>query len=732
MAARPCAATSFRLEFVTLASKARKAFLTTASITLLASMAGAQAPTQGAPAQGPYRPFSEGPQPIELTQTPSAATSHMLSPTDAATLGSALGAARRGDVTNARAAIAALTDPVARKLATWALVDAAADSLSFFEVDQARRDLAGWPRGARRQIAAEKLLETSGQSPAQIIAWFGGGEPQTAEGAMALASAWQATGRQREAQDLIRRTWRDKIFEVGPQRAMLARFGTWLTADDHARRADILLYGAQGPAAREMLPLLAPDQLQLAQVRMAFRSGAASANDQASALPGALARHPGVAFERASYYRQRNLETLALANVPGFPADVAHGDMADRIWAERYRLILFALKNGDSAGAYTAAANSGLTSGGPAADAEFYAGWIALTRLKDPKKAAVHFANLEKIGQSPITRGRALYWLGRSAEARGDQTAAQGFYAQGAEYYTTFYGQLAAEKLGRKLILGSDPQLTEADRARFEARETVRAMRLLYDIGERNLFKTFALALDDVLPTLEEQALLVDLVRGYGDQDTSMKVVRGAAQRGFILPERGYPTRNPPAVSGAPELALTLGITRQESGFDPSVRSGADARGMMQLLPATAASVARGLGMSYQASMLYDADYNMQLGQAFLGRQISNFSGSYPMAIAAYNAGPGRPPQWVTFCGDPRGAATDPIDFIECIPFSETRNYVMRVMEGMQVYRARLGGGSAPITLSADLKRGAYGSYAGSVASGQLPIAASNTPIPNP
>ena len=136
--------------------------------------------------------------------------------------------------------------------------------------------------------------------------------------------------------------------------------------------------------------------------------------------------------------------------------------------------------------------------------------------------------------------------------------------------------------------------------------------------------------------------------------------------------------------------------------------------------------------MSYQASMLYDADYNMQLGQAFLGRQISNFSGSYPMAIAAYNAGPGRPPQWVTFCGDPRGAATDPIDFIECIPFSETRNYVMRVMEGMQVYRARLAGGSAPITLSADLKRGSYGGYAGSVASGQLPIAASNTPIPNP
>lgn len=716
-------------------SKARKALLSTASILLLASVANAQqSPTQGPPQPGVYKPFSdaarpptEGPRPIELTQTPPTAYRTSLSMTESTNLSTALSAAKRGDVTNARAAIANLSDPVARKIATWALVDASAESLTFFELDQARRDLAGWPRPNRRQLGAEKQLESSGQTPSQIIAWFGGAEPQTAEGAMALASAYQATGMQKEAADLIRRFWRDKLFEVGPQRTMLARFGSMLTPEDHIQRADILLYGAQGPAARDMLALLPPDQLQLAQARMALRNGSAGALDQAAALPGNLSNHPGIAFERASYYRQRNLETLALANVRGFPTDVAHGDMAERIWAERYRLILYALRNSDSAGAYTAAANSGLTTGAPAADAEFYAGWVALTRLKDPAKAKVHFTNLEKIGQSPITRGRAFYWLGRTAEAQGDQAAAQSAYAQGAKYFTTFYGQLSAEKLGQRLNLGSDPQITQADRARFESRDTVRAARLLYEIGNRDLFKTFVLALDDVLPTAEEQALLVDLARGYGDQDTSMKVVRTAAQRGFILPERGYPLRNPPSVSGAPEPALTLGITRQESGFDPMVRSGADARGMMQLLPATAASVARGLGMSYDASMLWDADYNMQLGQAFLGRQINNFSGSYPMAIAAYNAGPGRPPQWIQFCGDPRSSSTDPVDFVECIPFSETRNYVMRVMEGMQVYRARLGGGSAPITLSKDLKRGAYGTY-----SSTLPVAGSNAPIPNP
>ena len=721
-------------------SKARKAFLTTASIALLATVANAQAPAGGAPAQGPYRPFSgadrppsEGPRPIELTQTPPTAYRQSLSMTDSTTLASALAAAKRGDVTTARSAIAALSDPIAKKLATWALADSSAESMSFFELDQARRDLAGWPRASRRQLGAEKLLETSGQTPQQVIAWFGGSDPQTAEGAMALASAYQASGRQQDAQDLIRRFWRDKLFEVTPQRTMLARFGSMLTPEDHVRRADILLYGPQGPAARDILPLLPPEQLQVAQVRMAYRAGSSAANDQANALPGNLSNDPGVAFERASFYRQRNLETLALANLRYFPTDLAHGDMADRIWAERYRLILYALRNGDSAGAYAAAANSGLTSGGPAADAEFYAGWVALTRLKRPDQAAVHFANLEKIGQSPITRGRAFYWQGRAAEARGDQAAAKGFYAAGAKYNTTFYGQLATEKLGQPLVLGSDPQVTQADRARFESRDTVRAARLLYEIGNRELFKTFVLALDDILPTVEEQALLVDLTRGYGDQDTSMKVVRTAAQRGFILPERGYPLRNPPPVAGAPEPALTLGITRQESGFDPMARSGADARGMMQLLPATAASTARGLGMSFETSMLWQPDYNMQLGQAFLGRQINNFSGSYPMAIAAYTAGPGRPPQWVQFCGDPRGGSTDPIDFVECIPFSETRNYVMRVMEGMQVYRARLAGGSAPITLSADLKRGSYGGYAGTVGpQPPLPVGGANAPIPNP
>lgn len=711
-------------------SKARKAFLTTASILLLATVAQAQT---GAPPAAPHQPY-EAPKPIELTQTPPVAHYRSLSDSDGANLRSALESARRANIVGARSAIAALSDPVAKKIATWALVDANGDSLSFFEVDQARRDLAGWPRGQRRQLAAEKLLETSGQSPQAIIAWFGGAPPQTAEGAMALASAYHQTGKAPEAQALIRDFWRNRAFEAAPQRSMLARFGAWLTPDDHVRRADILMYGAQGPAARDMIPLVPAEHQALARARIALRAGSTDGAALVASLPPHLASHPGVAFERAAFYRKKGLDTLALEQVRAMPREAPYSEMADRIWDIRYPLVLSSLRNGDHQSAYVAAANSGLTSGGDAADAEFYAGWIALTKLRNAAQADIHFANLEKIGSSPITRGRALYWRGRAAEAQGDKAAAEGWYAAASQYGTVFYGQLAAEKLNRPIVLGADPVVTQADRARFDGRDTVRAARMLNELGEKNLFRAFVLALDDILPTTQEQALLVDFVRGIGDQDTSMKVVRTAAQRGFILPDRGYPTRTPPFVGGAPEPALTMGITRQESGFDPMVRSGVGARGMMQLMPATASITAKKIGVSYSPGMLDDPDYNMRLGQAYLGQMIGTFSGSYPMAIAAYNAGPGRPAQWIGFCGDPRTANVDPIDFIECIPFGETRNYVMRVMEGMQVYRAKQNGGTATVTLSADLKRGGYGTYAGPIAPApsQLPVGGANTPIPNP
>jgi soluble lytic murein transglycosylase len=630
-----------------------------------------------------------------------------LSASDVQLLRRAIDSARRGDVNGARAARDGLTDPLARKMAGWVLADSDGASLGFAEIDSARRELAAWPHAERWRLPAERLIETSGKSPREIVAWFADNDPQTAQGAVALAGAYRMLGRQADATALIRHWWRDKSFDADAQRTMLSRFADVLTPDDHVRRVDILLYNTQSLAARDLMPLLPADQQQAAAARIALRANAAEANELAAALPASVAGSPGVVFERAAYLRRHNLDNLALALVKDFPRDITTPEQAKAVWDERKQLILAALKAGDAKSAY-AAADSGIANGQEAAEAEFYAGWIALTRLKDPDAAAKHFATIDRVGVTPITRARALYWEGRAAEARHDKPGSEAFYEAAAVHNTTFYGQLAAEKLGQTLTLISEPQITPADRTRFDAREPVQAVRLLYDLGYRDLYRTFVLNLDDILPSTQDEALLIDMVRGYGDQELSMKAARGAAQRGFILPMRAYPYHSTSDAPGAAEPAFVLAITRQESDFDPRTRSHVGARGMMQLMPATAAIVARRIGVGYSSSQLDDPDYNMRLGAQFLGQLVDRFSGSYVMAAAGYNAGPGRPGQWANYCGDPRGGATDPVDFIECIPFSETRNYVMRVLEATQVYRAKLNGGAAPITLTTDLKRGGY------------------------
>jgi soluble lytic murein transglycosylase len=668
--------------------------------------------------------------PLPLVSFPSMASSTYLSDSDRQALESALSSARRGDSGAAQATMQSMTDPVARKIVLWAMVDAAGEQLAFFELDQARRDLVGWPRPARRQTVAERALDTSGLPPAQVVAWFGGADPTSAQGAMALASAYQQMGRTTDAQALIRHWWRTQIFEADVQRTMLTRFGSFLTVDDHVQRADTLLYGVQGPALHDILALLPADQQAVAQARMALRSNARNAMQLADSAPPSAVQDPGLAVERARYLHAQDLDSSALTLVPRFPQTMPCDEAASRVWTLRKQLINYALKNGDYRSAYALADKSGLAAGVDYTEAEFYAGWLALSKLHQPAVADAHFANIQKASSTPISQARALYWRGRAAEAEGDQVQAMAFYVEGGRHYTTFYGQLAAEKAGLQQInIGRDPVPGTAAAARFEGRDVIRATRMLASLDDHDLYRAFVLAAAETMPTPEEYVLLVDLARNYGDQDLSMRVVRAAAQHGVILPERGYPVRTTPLFAGSGESAIVFSLTRQESNFDPILRSNVGARGMMQLMPGTAEALARKMGEPYRPGMLDDPDYNMRLGSYYIGNLIDNFGGSYVLATAAYNAGPGRPAEWVGYCGDPRSSTVDPVDFIECIPFSETRNYVMRVMEAAEVYRARLNGGVTTLHLAEDLKRGGY-VYGSRVASVTPTLAAA--PIANP
>ncbi len=592
---------------------------------------------------------------------------------DAQNVLAALAAAKSGDAGRIRAAMAQIYDSTARRIAQWALIDGAPTAVSFAEADAARRDLAGWPREVRREEAAETLLPLSGLPPQAVTAWFAGQTPRTGAGAWALARALNATGQAPTAAALIRNAWRALPFDQATQDAMIAAFGSTLSLDDYAAREDMLLYGAHDAAALDLLRYLPADQQALAQARTALRRGDPNAQAMIAALPAALQNAPGLIYERVIKLRDSGMDVAARQLMTGLPDVLPDSAAAERLW-KHGSLAIDALREGDTAGAYAAAAHSGLNTGPAAAAAQFLAGWIALTRLKDPALADSHFARVAVAGASPLTQSRAYYWRGRAAEAAGDPVNAQLFFSQAARFNTAFYGLLAAQRTGvTTLTIGHDPQISAADRAAFEALGPIKAMRYLAGIGARDEFKIFAADLAD------------------------------------ILPERGYPVVTAPTVLGGAEAALVLGVTRQESSFDPQAHSGAGARGMMQLMPATAEGLARHLGLGYSSYELEDAQYNMRLGSAYLGQLVSQFSGSYVMAAAAYNAGPGRPVQWTTACGDPRSGGGDPLNYIECIPFSETRDYVMRVMEATQVYRARLGGGSAPLTLENDLRRGAYG-----------------------
>ena len=670
---------------------------------MLMAAAGVAALTGSAVAQ------PSGPDSPPAASAPSSTTLVYAQPSanDVEWVKTGVAAARSGNLDQVRTAISSVSHPTARKLLEYLAADNMAPRMTFAELDRARADLLFWPHKANRQAAAERALEASGLSPRQIADWFKV-EPATPEGAMALANAYQQLGRNDDLKALVRHFWRDRSFDADAQRLFMVRFGSLLTPEDHVRRTDTLLYHEKTPALQDMLAMVPDDWRKVAEARMALRTGARDADALYAEVPAEHLRDPGLAVARARWLYDHDRGQEALPLIADFPKDPPE-DASSGFWLLRRQLVNVAVKAGDYATAHKAVDAHGLAPGADAADAEFLGGWLALTKLHDPEDAERHFARLELIGASPITVSRALYWRGRAEEALGDPVAAQTYYGRGAKYYTNFYGQLAAAKAGMTEIdLGKDPAPTAEDRRRFEAEELVQAARLLNQSGARDLYRSMLVAAVDSLPQLADVAQLIDMADETGAADLQMRLARLAAQRGLTLPERGFPVLEAPDSSPV-EQAFVLGIIRQESGFDARIKSSVGARGMMQLMPSTAKILAKRAGVRYRESKLDDADYNMRLGSAYLGGLVSQFDGSYIMAAAAYNAGPNRPPSWMASCGDPRSGSVDAVDYIECIPIGETRNYVMRVLENTQVYRARLNGGKAPLTLPSDLKRGAYG-----------------------
>ncbi len=609
------------------------------------------------------------------------------------------------DATQAQAAI---SDPVAKKLAEWIILRSDDNGAS---VERYRAFIAtnpSWPSQTFLRRRIEAALWDDRRDDATVWAWFANESPLSAKGRFSLARVMIERGDRANAERLVREAWRNDSMSEDTENAALDLFGALLTPGDHKARMDFMLYGSEQDAALRAAKRLGANQVALAKARIAANRKAPNTKALLDAVPHELHGDPGYIFSKIQLLRREEKFAEAAQLMLNAPKDPGRLHNLDEWWIERRLLSRKMLDVGERRTAYLIARDAAL----PARDIykteqEFTAGWIALRFLTDPATAAQHFARIGVGSANPTALARAGYWQGRAAEAAGRSQEARAAYTAAAAQSTSYYGQLARAKLGLPQI-----ELNGAPAARgrgIERLEIVRAVQLLYALDEREI----ALPIfGDMGENGDPDALvgLGELASRNGDARGMLLLGKAALNRGLPFDFYAYPVSGiPPFKSIGPEVeqSIVFAIARQESAFNPNVVSPANAYGLMQVTPDAGKYVCKKYGASFDLGRLKtDPVYNAALGAAELGGLIEDYRGSYIMTFAAYNAGRGSVKKWIERYGDPRDPKVDAVDWVELIPFSETRNYVQRIMENLQVYRARFGGGTR-LQIEADLHRGA-------------------------
>jgi len=623
-------------------------------------------------------------------------------------LRSAISAYDGGDLTQGDTLARSLTDPAAKAAAEWIAIRTAARQVGYRRISSFLSAYPNWPAAATVRRRAEEALYNDDVDDAIVRGFFAGQKPLTDEGKVALAAALLHAGDQKGASALIRDAYRNDGLSGTLEGDILKDYSKFLSKADLKFRADRLIYAGNYTDGLRAATRAGGDALAVAKAQIAVAKGARNADALLAAAAGA-GNDPAYLFARISRLRKNDKIKEAAALLAKAPREAASLVAPDEWWVERRLVARDLLDKGEFRAAYIVVSGYTADSDQAKMEADFHCGWIALRFLGDAKTAARHFAALSAEAERPISLSRGAYWQGRAAEALGDSAAARKFYEQAGRYSTTYYGQIARARTGaRGLDLRALPQPGSAERVTFNSLLATRAIAQLYAVGRRDFARILVSDMANRLDDSDQLALLGDLALRNSDAKAALSVGKSATQRGMPLEMIAFPTNGIPSFTavGDVERAVVFGIARQESEFGHDVVSGAGARGLMQVMPATAKATAKAAGLAFDPKRLTsDPAYNAQIGQAHLGELIDKYNGSYIMTFAAYNAGGSRVAEWVKTYGDPRDPKIDPIDWVERIPFTETRNYVQRVMENVQVYRTRLGGKTAQL-IDADLKRG--------------------------
>ncbi|MCC6735340.1 MAG: transglycosylase SLT domain-containing protein [Bauldia sp.] len=599
-----------------------------------------------------------------------------------------------GDVENATRIAQSSGDPLTLQVIDWLIATNLYEGSTSARMAQAMADLDGWPGRSLMQIRYEQALIREAPTPAEAIAALSATPPAMEPSTLLYARSLRNEGRSEEAAAFIANYWRTQSFSEEMATTILAEFGDLLSQADLAYGMSRFLYDGQNDRALAVAQRLGTDYRRLAAAWAAANDGGGNAAGLLDAVQE-LRTDPGYQYARllvAIRAGNRNEAARILREAPADPAALIDPDA----WAEERRTLGWTLVNrGNAELAYEVLSGHAATDRNVIVEIEFDAGWVALRRLDDPAAAVEHFRQIAANSSLPISQSRGYYWLGRALSEAGAAEEAAEAYRTAARYPTTFYGQLALSALGSTtLTIPAPPRADEAALAHFAANPFIIALGWLDGFGESAAFDLLARSLGDILDDPGDVALLATLLQQRGNYPLSLQVARLAANRGVAVEGVGFPTSAIPAEgrSDLVEMAFVYAIARQETAFNLGLVSSADARGLVQMQPGTARDMARYLGVPYDAErLLTDAAYSARLGGAYLRTLLDRYDGSFVLATAAYNAGMGRVDGWLETYGDPRRASVDTIDWIERIPFDETRNYVQRVLENLQVYRAILG-----------------------------------------
>ena len=611
-------------------------------------------------------------------------------------LKSGMAALEKDDVMSAIAIRNGATDRLDRLILDWQILLSNGDVPHKFVVS-ARERLANWPSAYFISQRQQRSYVRAKPGNKAIANYFDRNKPLAMPEKKAAARAYIAVGNKSAAKKIVQPIWRDQRMDAAEEAKFLKEFRSVLSRDDHHARMRLALSASRSKSINLLLPLVDKNMAALANARLVVMRRKGGARAALNKVPGRMKKEPIWLFSSAQAYRRAGDLNAAGKALTSIPADSPLMGDPSEYWPERRTIARQLLEKGNPKLAYRVVA--GQQSGGylTRLDADFHAGWIALRFANRTKDSLTHFGALSKRARRPISQARGFYWLGRAQAAAGQTAAAEQSFSTAARHASTYYGQLAHVELGRRrLSISAPPQVTAADKQNFAKRDLVRAIDRLASAGYRSKTEPIFRHLGRELKSAGEIRLLADRAGRLGLYHVVIQVATLGNVRGLPTMALAYPTSAVPSRARLhPEVpkSIAFGISKRESNFNQSVVSRAGARGLFQVMPGTAKLMAKRAGVRYSLKKLSsDAEYNALLGTHYLAQMLDRYDGSYVRTFVAYNAGPGRSDSWSKRFGNPsKQGLHGVIDWVELIPFKETRNYVQRVMENVTMYEAVLG-----------------------------------------